>query len=125
MTYTEALEKIHGLLHFGSRPGLDRILKLLDFIGNPQDKCKFVHVAGTNGKGSVCQMISSALFPLQSMLCKFRISFAGGYTGLPTPFHNSSVLVAYEVTTKSPSSPFFFTISLKINSAIGERQMLP
>ena len=61
MTYTEALEKIHGLLHFGSRPGLDRILKLLDLIGNPQDKCKFVHVAGTNGKGSVCQMISSVL----------------------------------------------------------------
>lgn len=61
MTYTEALEKIHGLLHFGSRPGLDRILKLFDLIGNPQDKCKFVHVAGTNGKGSVCQMISSVL----------------------------------------------------------------
>lgn len=55
MTYTEALEKIHGLLHFGSRPGLDRILKLLDLIGNPQDKCKFVHVAGTNGKGSVAK----------------------------------------------------------------------
>lgn len=61
MTYNEALEKIHSLLHFGSRPGLDRILKLLEKIGNPQNKCKFVHIAGTNGKGSVSQMISSVL----------------------------------------------------------------
>ena len=61
MEYNEALEKIHGLLRFGSRPGLDRILKLLNLIGNPQDKCKFVHIAGTNGKGSVSQMICSVL----------------------------------------------------------------
>lgn len=61
MIYENALEKIHGLLQFGSRPGLDRIFKLLHKIGDPQDKCKFVHVAGTNGKGSVCQMISSVL----------------------------------------------------------------
>ncbi|MDD6644520.1 MAG: bifunctional folylpolyglutamate synthase/dihydrofolate synthase [Oscillospiraceae bacterium] len=61
MTYQQSLEKIHSLLHLGSRPGLDRMLKLLDKIGNPQNKCKFVHIAGTNGKGSVSQMISSVL----------------------------------------------------------------
>lgn len=65
MTYKEALEKIHGLLHFGSRPGLDRIFKLLDLIGNPQDKCKYIHIAGTNGKGSVSQMVSSVLTEAQ------------------------------------------------------------
>ena len=40
MTYENALEKIHSLLSFGSRPGLDRILSLLDRMGNPQDKIK-------------------------------------------------------------------------------------
>ena len=61
MTYEMALEKIHSLLTFGSRPGLDRILTLLDRMGNPQDKLKYVHIAGTNGKGSVCAMLSSVL----------------------------------------------------------------
>lgn len=61
MSYETALNKIHSLLTFGSRPGLDRIRKLLDELGNPQDKLKYIHVAGTNGKGSVCAMLSSAL----------------------------------------------------------------
>ena len=61
MTYDSALEKIHSLLTFGSRPGLDRMRTLLSELGNPQDKLKYIHVAGTNGKGSVCAMLSSAL----------------------------------------------------------------
>lgn len=61
MTYEKAIEKIHSLLTFGSRPGLDRILQLLERMGNPQDKLKYIHVAGTNGKGSTCAMLSSML----------------------------------------------------------------
>lgn len=61
MNYQEALKKIDSLLVFGSRPGLDRITKLLDLMGNPQDKLKYVHVAGTNGKGSVSSMTASVL----------------------------------------------------------------
>lgn len=61
MTYEQAIEKIHSLLTFGARPGLDRILKLLDRMGNPQDKLKYIHIAGTNGKGSTCAMLSSML----------------------------------------------------------------
>lgn len=61
MTYESALEKIHSLLTFGSRPGLDRMMTLLERLGNPQDKLSYIHVAGTNGKGSVCAMLSSAL----------------------------------------------------------------
>ena len=61
MTYENALEIIHSLNKFGMKPGLDRIKKLLSLMGNPQDKLKFVHVAGTNGKGSSCAMISSVL----------------------------------------------------------------
>ena len=56
-----ALKKIHSLDKFGSRPGLDRIQKFLNILGNPQNRLRFIHVAGTNGKGSVCRLISSVL----------------------------------------------------------------
>lgn len=61
MTYEQALEKIHSLDKFGSRPGLDRIKALFDMLPENLLKQKFIHVAGTNGKGSVCQMISRVL----------------------------------------------------------------
>ena len=60
MNYKEALEYIHSLDRFGSRPGLDRIQKLFDRIPEALDQ-KFVHIAGTNGKGSVSSMISRIL----------------------------------------------------------------
>jgi len=61
MTYEQALQKINNRLRFGIKPGLERVEKLLSLLGNPQEKLKFVHVAGTNGKGSTCTLISSAL----------------------------------------------------------------
>ena len=54
MTYKQATDYIDSFLLFGSKLGLTRITKLLDDLGNPQDDLKFIHVAGTNGKGSVC-----------------------------------------------------------------------
>ncbi len=45
----------------GSRPGLGRIRRLCELLGNPEDKLRFIHIAGTNGKGSVAAMISSVL----------------------------------------------------------------
>ena len=61
MKYDEAMEYIHGTLKFGSKLGLESITKLMDFMGNPQKKLRFVHVAGTNGKGSTTAFISSIL----------------------------------------------------------------
>ncbi len=61
MTYKEALEYIHSVSWQGSRPGLERIVELCGLLGNPQDGLRFIHVAGTNGKGSFCSMISSIL----------------------------------------------------------------
>ena len=61
MEYSSVLDKIHSLNKFGSRPGLDRINMLLKLMGNPQKSLKFLHVAGTNGKGSVCAVTSSVL----------------------------------------------------------------
>ena len=61
MTYEQALAYIHSVTWKGSRPGLERITELLERLGNPQDKLKFIHVAGTNGKGSFCAMTESVL----------------------------------------------------------------
>lgn len=61
MDYSQSLEKVNSLLKFGIKPGLERIAELLNRLGNPQDKLKFVHVAGTNGKGTACTLISNVL----------------------------------------------------------------
>ena len=61
MTYDEAYEYIKYTDRYGSKPGLETVTELLGRVGNPQDSLKFVHVAGTNGKGSVLAYVSSAL----------------------------------------------------------------
>lgn len=61
MNYSEALEYIHSICWTFTKPGLERISALCEKLGNPQDSLKFVHVAGTNGKGSFCSMLDSVL----------------------------------------------------------------
>ena len=59
-------DSVHFLYALGNevktvKLGLERIRAVLEALGRPQDRCRFVHVAGTNGKGSTCAMIESAL----------------------------------------------------------------
>ena len=61
MTIEQAMELIHGVEWRGSRPGLTRVRELLHRLGDPQDGLQFVHIAGTNGKGSLAAMTSSIL----------------------------------------------------------------
>lgn len=61
LTYEEALAYIHSQRRFGPKPGLDRIRELLDRLGNPHKQLRFVHIAGTNGKGSATVMTASVL----------------------------------------------------------------
>ena len=61
MNYTETLSWIHGTERFGSRLGLGRMGRLLHRMGDPHLKVPFLHVAGTNGKGSTTTLIASAL----------------------------------------------------------------
>ena len=61
MNYDQALAYIHAVHWQGHKPGLDRIRTLLEALGNPHQKLQFVHIAGTNGKGSTAAMVDSCL----------------------------------------------------------------
>lgn len=61
MTYEEALSYIHSVCWKGSKLGLERTRELLGKLGNPEKKLKFIHIAGTNGKGSTAAMLASIL----------------------------------------------------------------
>jgi len=61
MNYSEALEYIHSVNWTFCKPGLERISALCKALGDPQKDLKFIHVAGTNGKGSFCSMTESVL----------------------------------------------------------------
>ena len=61
MTYEEALKYIHSVNWVGSKLGLERTRELLGKLGDPHKKLKFVHIAGTNGKGSTAAMLASIL----------------------------------------------------------------
>ena len=61
MTINEVLDYIHSVCWKGMMPGLERVTELLDKMGNPQKDLKFIHIAGTNGKGSTAAMTASIL----------------------------------------------------------------
>src|SRR5436309_1089729 len=59
MTYAEAIQFLYDLRWFGAKLGLENTLKLATLAGNPHHQLRFIHVAGTNGKGSTCAMLES------------------------------------------------------------------
>src|SRR5665647_1022829 len=61
MNVSEAIIFIESTHKFGTRLGLESMGHLLNEMGNPQDKLKFIHIAGTNGKGSTSTMIAGIL----------------------------------------------------------------
>ncbi len=60
-TYNDAVNLLTSVGKFHISLGLDRMNKIMDLLGNPQDNLNCIHVAGTNGKGSVCAILSSIL----------------------------------------------------------------
>jgi len=57
--YEQAVEFLYGLQTFGMKLGLDKTRRLAELAGNPERELRFIHVAGTNGKGSTCAMLES------------------------------------------------------------------
>src|SRR6266850_8573076 len=59
MLYKEAIDYLYSLRLFGTKLGLENTFRLAELAGNPQKDLRFIHVAGTNGKGSTCAVLES------------------------------------------------------------------
>src|SRR5664280_2001629 len=85
MTYSETIDFLYGIRLFGQKLGLETTQYLLGLMDNPQDSLRFIHIAGTNGKGSVAAMLQTVL------------SGAGYNTGLYTSPHLVSFCERFQV----------------------------
>jgi dihydrofolate synthase/folylpolyglutamate synthase len=85
MTYTETIDFLYGIRLFGQKLGLETMQYLLRLMGDPQDSLRFIHIAGTNGKGSVAAMLQAVL------------SGAGYRTGLYTSPHLVSFCERFQI----------------------------
>ncbi len=145
MQYDEALNYISEIQKRGSVLGLDAIRILLDHLGNPQDQLKVIHVAGTNGKGSICTFLEAMyraegkrvgryISPtLDSYLERFQINghtmepteFAGYMTDVAAIIHkmeqeNDPIPTAFEIET---AIAFLFFVGQEADIVILETGM--
>ncbi len=97
-SYQKSLEKLYALEIFGIQLGLGNTKKLLSLLGTPQERLKFIHVAGTNGKGSVCAILSKTL------------ESAGFNTGLFTSPHLVSIRERFRFNNSGISKEEFSDI---------------
>ena len=102
MNYADAVNYLFGLQKFGWKLGLDRMQRLLAELEHPERSTHFVHIAGTNGKGSVAAMISSILL------------HAGCHTGLYTSPHLVDVRERIQVNGKMISPAEFAEITTQL-----------
>lgn len=102
-TYSDAVNLLTSAGKFHISLGLERISKILELLSNPQDKLNFIHVAGTNGKGSVCAVLSSIL------------TCAGKKTGLFTSPHifkyNERIQICGKPISDNDFARYVFEIS--------------
>ena len=113
MNYKQAIKYIESVSWKGSVPGLERIGELCEKLGHPERRTKFVHVAGTNGKGSVCAMISSVLH-------------AAGYkTGLFTSPHLIEYTERFSVDGKNIGKNDFCTAAETVKEAAKDMRDAP
>lgn len=76
-TYKEVIDKIENSRRFGNLPGVEVTRRMLAALGNPQEGLRFIHVAGTNGKGSTCAFLTN-IFTQAGLKC-------GCFTSPPEP----------------------------------------
>lgn len=112
MDYNEAIDYIENIVA-SPKPGLERMKFLMRLLDNPQNKLKFIHVAGTNGKGSTCAMLESIL----------RTS--GYTTGLYTSPHLSKYNERIKVNNIDISDEEFAQITSKVSNACSKMEAQP
>ena len=116
MTYEEAVAYIHSVSWIGHKPGLTRTRSLLAALGDPHKGLKFVHVAGTNGKGSTCAMLNACLMAAGYRVGMFTSPFLNRFNeriqlnGVPIPDADLVRLVeeVRPVAESLPESPTEF-----------------
>ena len=113
MGLVETMQFIHATSWMGSRLGLERMRELMRLLGNPQDELQFIHVAGTNGKGSVCAMLSSIL------------SSAGYRTGLYTSPHLIRVNERMKIDGADISDEDLITTAAQVKLAVDTMEEKP
>ncbi len=110
-TYVGACRYLDDLQMHKIKLGLEAIRSTLAVLGSPEEKCPAVHVAGTNGKGSVCSMLRSIM------------SGAGYKTGLYTSPHLSSVRERFRIDDKFISEADFTRLMETIRQSLGGRSI--
>ena len=108
MEYNDVISYINSIERFGSRPGLVRVQNLLRRLGNPEKNLKVIHVAGTNGKGSVSTMIS------------YILEKSGYDVGMYTSPHLENYNERIKINNKDISDEEFATAGEKIIKACQE-----
>lgn len=109
MKYSDSISYLESFWKFGIKLGLSRIEHLLELLDNPHKKFKSVHVAGTNGKGSVCALTASVL------------KKAGYKTGLYTSPHLKSYTERIKINGKNISRAKFARLIAKIRAVVERR----
>ncbi|MCP3890633.1 MAG: bifunctional folylpolyglutamate synthase/dihydrofolate synthase [Desulfobulbaceae bacterium] len=111
MNYDEVLAHLDALQMHKIKLGLDAMQSFLEKVGRPENRMKFVHLAGTNGKGSVCAALSETLG-------------RGGYrVGVYTSPHLSCVRERFRVGCDYISEEAFARLGTKICEVLGEDQI--
>ena len=113
MTYKDAENYVHSLLKFGIKPGLERINEMLSLCGNPQGDLRFVHVAGTNGKGTTATFIANIL------------NEAGYKTGLFTSPYVRDFLERIQIDGEPVSKRIFASSVEQVKNAVEKMSEQP
>lgn len=104
INYEKTIQLLQSQSKFQIKPGLERIAEIMKLLENPQDKIKIIHIAGTNGKGSVCAILSSIL------------TSAGFKTGLYTSPHLVEYTERIKINNEDISKQEFSVYVEKINT---------
>ncbi|MDD2897732.1 MAG: bifunctional folylpolyglutamate synthase/dihydrofolate synthase [Desulfuromonadaceae bacterium] len=123
MSLADVLDKLYARRRFGIRPGVDRVGKLLERLGNPEKQFRTIHVVGTNGKGSTSAFLSSILLHAGHSVAQFssphliRFSERFRIHGVEYPAEKLSVKLE-TVLEAAPEEATFFEITTALAAYI-------
>ena len=106
LNYTEAVEYIYSIPKFTTKNKLEHTMEFMSRLGHPERSMKIIHVAGTNGKGSVCAFLSSML------------TAAGKRTGLFTSPHLVKINERFQINNEMVSDEEFLLAYEKVDQVV-------